>query len=102
MLVSGYFQAGSIAAFGHELLYWTNIVRRGGREVNFMLLLLLSLSVLYILTGGAIAYYFCQDERFQSYLYALGVGFFWPGVLKALNYAAITVSRTLNKLSQKL
>ena len=72
--------AGAVAAFAHELVYWSNIVSRK-LAVRIPLLLL---SVLYVGVGAALAGLLSRDPRFAYLPIALGVGYLWNDLLKAI------------------
>lgn len=75
-----YVMAGAVAAFAHELVYWSNIVSRK-LAVRIPLLLL---SVLYVGVGAALAGLLSRDPRFAYLPIALGVGYLWNDLLKAI------------------
>ena len=90
--------SGAVAAFAHELVYWTNVVRRKGK-VRFSLVFL---SLLYILVGAALAKLLSLDEQFARVPIALGVGYLWNDVLKALSGVVVTLVKTKEIVDRKI
>ena len=90
--------SGAVAAFAHELVYWTNVVRRQG-NVRAPLVFL---SFLYIFVGAALAKLLSLDEQFARIPIALGVGYLWNDLLKALSGVALTVAKAKEILDRKM
>lgn len=90
--------SGAVAAFAHELVYWTNVVRRD-QKIKAKLVLL---SLLYVIVGGILAGLVCEEPEFQYNPYALGIGYLWNDFLKGLSGVVITIAKSRELLDQKL
>lgn len=86
--------AGSLGAFGNQLLYWRGVLRIRNREINRRMILI---SIFYILTGGGIGFFIGLDYP-DSYLFMLGGGATWPTLLKSMNDVRVFAKAVQEKL----
>jgi hypothetical protein len=90
--------AGLVGAFGNQLLYWGNRLRRRSEELN---LRMVPYSILYVLTGGGVGFFVGVEG--DVLLLSLGSGAFWPATVKAIDAArrasAMAVERWNNRPS---
>lgn len=94
-----YFLSGAVAALAHELIYWTNVIRRKN-DIRFSLLLM---SVLYVLVGSLLAGLAAQEPHFQKIIpYSFGIGFLWGDFLKGLSGVVVTISKSTKLLEEKM
>lgn len=97
-LVDQYYISGAVAAFAHELMYWTNVIRRR-HQIRVSLLFL---SLLYVIVGAVLAGLACQEPELRYIPYALGIGYLWNDFLKGLSGVVVTISKTRELLEEKL
>ena len=86
--------AGLVGAFGNQVVYWGNRVRRSDTSINRRMF---PISVAYVGTGGAVGFFVGVESGL--YLLSLGSGAFWPETLKALD-AARSVSTIIKRRLQ--
>ena len=77
-----YVLAGLIGAFGNQVVYWGNRLRRRDAVINYRMV---PISIAYIGTGGGVGW--VVGVEIESLLMVLGSGAFWPETLKALDAA---------------
>ena len=74
--------AGLVGAFGHQVVYWGNRVRRNDFELKFRVLFY---SLLYVVTGSGVGHFVGVDGG--TSLLALGAGFTWPAFIHSIDAA---------------
>ncbi len=97
--LNDYYLAGAAAAFAHELMYWTNVLRRK-QPVRPILLLM---SLFYVIAGGVLAGLAAkQGGKFATIPMALGIGYLWNEFLKGLSGVAVAISKSAKILEEKV
>ena len=89
--------AGIVGAFGNQVIYWGNRLRRPDLPMNRRMI---PISVAYVATGGGIGFFVgvSTGQSMDLILLSLGSGAFWPETLKALDAAR----RVTLRLKQKI
>lgn len=89
--------AGLVGAFGNQVVYWGNRLRRPDLPINRRMF---PVSAAYVATGGAVGFFVGVES--EVLLLSLGSGAFWPETLKALDAArnvAAIVKRRLDGMA---